>query len=75
MNKVLGYRKMIGLTQTEMAEKLGISEATYRAKEKGRSHFTNQEILIFIELIKESDPFITFDDIFFSKNPTKKDER
>lgn len=45
VNKVLGYRKMISLTQKEMASQLGISEGQYRAKEKGLYDFTRNETI------------------------------
>jgi len=34
MNKIAGYRKMLGLTQGEMARYLNISEVTYRNKRR-----------------------------------------
>jgi len=75
MNRVLGYRKMIGLTQSKMAKELGIAEATYRMKEKGRSYFTDKEITSFIEVLKRADPNVNVSDIFFTTKPTKKEEK
>ena len=65
MNKILGYRKMIGMSQLKMAEELGISENQYRAKEKGRYDFTKKEIEDFTKTIQKFDSKITVLDIFF----------
>ena len=37
-------RKEKGITQKELAQKLGISETAYRQKEKGQSAFTQDEM-------------------------------
>lgn len=37
-------RKEAGLSQKEMAEKIGVSEATYRAKELGKVDFKSTEM-------------------------------
>ncbi len=39
MNKVLGYRKMLGKTQEQMAKEFNISEQSYRNREKGKINF------------------------------------
>lgn len=65
MNKVLGYRKMIGLTQAQMAEKLNISENTYRLKEQGRYSFKQTEIEKFMKAVCKVNPNIKVTDIFF----------
>lgn len=39
-------RKEKGITQKELAQKLGISETAYRQKEKGQSAFTQDEMLV-----------------------------
>jgi DNA-binding XRE family transcriptional regulator len=67
MNRIVGYRKMIGLTQKEMAKKLGISEGTYRNKEKGKVSFKDGEIRIFFDLVHKVIPEVTINDIFFVK--------
>lgn len=75
MNRISGYRNMIGLTQEEMAKKLGITEGTYRRKEKGLSRFKDTEIIIFYNLIRERDSNVKLEDIFFAHSQTKKDEK
>jgi len=65
MNKVLGYRKMIGFTQLQMANELGISENQYRAKEKGRYDFSKTEMEKYHEVVKKSMKDVKIQDIFF----------
>lgn len=66
MNKVLGYRKMIGLTQLQMANELGISENQYRAKEKGKYDFSKTEMEKYHEVVKKTMKDIKIQDIFFN---------
>ncbi len=49
--KLIEKRKSLHLTQSEMAEKLGIAEATYREKEKANREFTEKEIVKIIDLL------------------------
>jgi len=56
---------MIGLTQKEMAKELSVSEGTYRNKEKGKSSFKDNEMEIFLKLVRREFPSVTIDDIFF----------
>lgn len=39
LNKIKGYRNMLGLTQEQMGKKLGITKQTYHNKEVGKIHF------------------------------------
>ena len=66
MNIVAGYRKMISMTQAEMAKHLNISEVTYRNKEKGRVPFKDFEMEIFYMLLKQIKPSVSITDIFFT---------
>ena len=72
-NIISGYRKMAGLTQKKMARELGISEGTYRNKEKGRTFFKNNEMKTFFELVKRENSTVTINEIFFDHTPTKND--
>ena len=56
---------MTGLTQKEMAKKLNVSEGTYRKKEKGKASFKDEEMRLFYEIVKTTNPSITIQDIFF----------
>ena len=49
--KLIEKRKALHLTQAEMAQTLGIAEATYREKEKANREFTEKEILKIIETL------------------------
>ena len=55
LNTVKGYRIMIGKTQKQFAELLGISEGSYRHKELGKNEINGKGIKVSLE------------DIFFAK--------
>lgn len=57
---------MLGLTQEEMAKKLGISVVAYRKKENEEREFTRKEMVTFVEVIKTYDDTVTMDSIFLS---------
>lgn len=65
VNKILGYRKMLSMTQKEMATQLGLSEGQYRAKENGQYDFSRTEMEKFYNLVHEKMKDITITDIFF----------
>lgn len=52
INKLKGYRVMIGKTQEEMAEAIGISKRAYQDKEAGVSSLTLSEAVRVIEIFK-----------------------
>lgn len=64
-NKVKGYRNMLGLTQEQMGEKLGITKQTYHNKETGKNSFSDKEKMTFKQLLLPIFPNITIEDIFF----------
>ncbi|MGY3763112.1 helix-turn-helix transcriptional regulator [Granulicatella adiacens] len=64
-NKIKGFRVMIGLTQKDVASKLGISCESYINKENGRTSFKDTEKMKFKNLLLSSFPDITLEDIFF----------
>lgn len=65
INKVVGYRKMLSMTQKDMAEKLGLSEGQYRAKEKGKYPFRDYEMQKFHDVVREKIKNVKITDIFF----------
>ena len=65
INKVAGYRAMLGLTQRDIAKKLGISSQSYSNKENGRTPFSDKEKIKLKILFSEIDGSLTIDDIFF----------
>ena len=65
VNKIKGYRNMLGLSQKEMAAKLDISINAYRNKENGKVDFRDSEKIIFKEMIIPLFPETTLEEIFF----------
>lgn len=64
--RVKGYRVMLGLTQKEMADVLGISAQSYYLKETGQVRFTHDEMHVFRDKLRGILPEVTVDDIFFT---------
>lgn len=64
-NKVKGYRTMLGLTQKDLAELLDLSSQSVSNKERGFTSFTDEEKVVFRELVKDIIPDITIDEIFY----------
>ncbi|MEB3643231.1 MULTISPECIES: helix-turn-helix transcriptional regulator [Streptococcus] len=64
-DKVRGYRNMLGLTQAQLGDRLGMTKQTYHNKEVGKNAFTDEEKRNFKELLLPQFPDITIDDIFF----------
>lgn len=66
MNRVAGYRKMLGKTQAQMAKVFKISTQSYWQKENGIVNFSDKEKIIFKKMLQNYFPSITIDEIFFS---------
>ena len=62
-NEIKGARARLGLTQKDMAVKLGISAQSYAKKESGDTKFTDPEKLIVCEALGLS--LVQFNDIFY----------
>lgn len=76
-NIIAGYRTMLGLTQQDLANKLGISRQAYSLKEKGRTPFSDSEKILIRDLVSEVVPNISIDSIFFNglvRNAKKNEE-
>lgn len=67
LNKIKGYRTMLGFTQSDMANKLGISKQSYWLKERGKTPFNDNDKIIILNIFKRIDPNLTIDTLFFSK--------
>ena len=65
LNKVAGYRVMLGLNQTELGKYLGITKQAYSNKETGRNSFSDKEKIMIKDLVSKHIPDITIDNIFF----------
>lgn len=71
MNRLVGYRTMLGLTQQEMADRLGISKQKYWNKEHERTPLTDKEKITIKEMLLPHVKDITVDTIFFYSKSTK----
>lgn len=65
VNKIAGYRTMVGLFQKDIAKALGVSLQAYNAKENKKTAFKDSEKVIFTQLVNAKLPKITLSDIFF----------
>lgn len=74
MNKIRGYRVMLGMSQKDMARIFGITPQAYSMKERGLTAFTDKEKMIFMSLLKDVAKNETVESIFFNHFKTKKDE-
>lgn len=71
MNEVAKLRRYKGLTQTDLAKKLGISLQSLYRKEKGLTPFSDNEKILLKELFSEDFPAISIDEIFFNPKVSK----
>ena len=56
---------MLGLTQKELSDKLGISLQSYNNKETGKNAFNDRERLAIRDMVKKVEPDITIDELFY----------
>lgn len=70
-NIIKGYRNMVGMKQSEMAEVIGVSRQAYWNKETGRTAFSDREKELFRDEVKKVLPEIKIDDIFFNQKVGK----
>lgn len=61
--KLIRLRKENNYNQEEMAKILGVSEATYRNKENGKTQFKLDEMFVIAEYFNK-----TLDDVFLHLN-------
>ena len=64
LNKVRGFRTMVGMTQEEMAKELGVSINTYRTYEDNPEKMSVEIANKFIGIINKTDNTVTMNDIF-----------
>ena len=63
-----GYRRLIGMTQKDLAKLFGVSVQSISRKEKGLSPYTDEEKIILRDLVRnKAIPNITIDSIFFKE--------
>ena len=63
INKLKGYRVMIGKTQEELANYIGVSRETYINKESGRTKLSASEAVRLVEYFKSYGLGITVDEL------------
>lgn len=63
-NKLKAARHLLGMTQAEMADKIGLTYQTYCTKETGRADVWLSEMVAILSVIKEHDENATLDAIF-----------
>ncbi len=61
-SKLRGKRAELGISQQQMALKLGISTGAYCLKENGKREFTCEEISTILNILQSK-----FEDIFITK--------
>ena len=64
MNRVKGYRMLLGWSQKDLANFLGISRQTVSNKETGKVPFNDKEKKKLLTKFKEVNPNVTME-IFF----------
>ena len=64
LNKVKGFRTMLGKTQEQMAEILGVHVNTYRALENNPKDFKLDQMQKFVKEVQKVDSTITLEQIF-----------
>lgn len=63
MNKVKGYRNMVGLTQKQMAEALDMPLRSYMDKENGITDFSIEKYVAIRDLLNSKGLKLTIDDL------------
>lgn len=65
MNRLVGYRNMLSMAQSDMAKYLGISLQSYWSKENKKTPFTDKEKIQIKDMLSQNFEGITIDGIFF----------
>lgn len=65
LDKITGYRKMLNLTQNDMANLLGISLSAYNKRENGRVDFSDKQKIIIRDMITRYFPSENIESLFF----------
>lgn len=65
LDKITGYRKMLNLTQNDMANLLGISLSAYNKRENGHVDFSDKQKIIIRDMITRYFPSENIESLFF----------
>lgn len=71
LNSVSKFRRFKGLTQTDVANMLGISLQSYSRKELEKVPFNDNEKIFILNLFKKEFPELTIDELFFNNKVPK----
>lgn len=58
------YRVLLGMTQSDMAKRIGISLSNYCYKEKGKMEFTIKEMFKILDIIRVEYPAVSMEALF-----------
>ena len=65
MNRtLLGYRTMLGLNQSQLAIKIGMTSSNYSKRESGNREFRSSEMFKIMKVINDEFPSMTMEQIF-----------
>lgn len=70
-NTLKAYRRLLNLTQKDMATIIGKGLTSYNQKEQGKIDFTSSEMSEIINFLKTKIPNITAEEIFFTSKVHK----
>lgn len=65
LDKITGYRRMLKLTQKDMANLLGISLSAYNKRENGYIDFSDKQKIIIRDIITRYFPNENMESLFF----------
>lgn len=65
LNKLAGYRVMLGFTQESFGEIFGMSKQHYGQKENGRRNFNDKEKVKIQKYLSKYFPDVTIEELFF----------
>ena len=76
MNRnLIGYRKIVGLTQKEIAKQIGIGETSYCHKERGQTDFTQTEMEKIVDLFQSLGYELMMNYLFFRGESLDKQQK
>ena len=66
LNKLAGYRVMLGFNQENFGKLLGITKQSYGQKENGKRDFTDSEKKKLKEYLIKFFPEVSYEELFFN---------
>lgn len=62
------YRRMLKLSQPQIAEQIGMSKTSYSKRETGAQEFKQSEMINIMGIINKSYPSVSMEDVFLKVN-------